>query len=73
MHMDRDLSRFVQFCPNGFTCEAEVVREYIDLLYKQKLSSRSIARHLTAIRNFYQFLLREGKVSGIVSRTVMCQ
>jgi len=60
----RDLSRFVQFCPEGFTCESEVVRQYIDLLYKQKLSSRSIARHLTAIRNFYQFLLREGKVSA---------
>ncbi len=35
---------------------------YIDSLYGSGLASRSIARHLTTLRNFYAFLLREGKI-----------
>lgn len=58
----RDLRHFVAFCPPDFTSDPEVVRRYVDSLYKAELSSRSIARHLATVRNFYQFLLAEGKV-----------
>src|ERR1035437_4414712 len=37
------------------------IRLHIDNLYQNGLSSRSIGRHLTTIRNFYGFLLREGE------------
>jgi len=43
---------------------AEQLRRYLESLYEAGLSSRSIARHLTTLRNFYRYLLREGWVSG---------
>ena len=58
-----DLQRFSQF----FKTSADVpgtdgLRSWLDHLYQTGLGSRSIARHLTTIRNFYGFLLREGQV-----------
>lgn len=41
----------------------EGVRKYLDLLGDKGLSSRSIARHLTTLRNFYKYLLREDRVA----------
>jgi integrase/recombinase XerD len=35
---------------------------YIEFLYGNSLSPRSIARHITTLRNFYRFLLTEGEV-----------
>jgi integrase/recombinase XerD len=40
----------------------ERLLEYIDHLYQCGMSSRSVARHVTTIRNFCGFLLREGVV-----------
>lgn len=59
-----DLKSYVAFCPPDATGDVETVRSYVDSLYKSGLTSRSISRHLTTLRNFYQFLLREGKVSS---------
>ena len=39
------------------------IRHHIDNLYQSGLSSRSVGRHLTTIRNFYGFLLREGEIT----------
>lgn len=36
------------------------IRHYVAHLSRQGLSGQSIARHLSAIRRFYQYLLREG-------------
>jgi integrase/recombinase XerD len=60
----RDLRRFAGFCPPDATGDPELIRRYLDSLYKAGLSSRSIARHLTTLRNFYAFLLQEGKVAA---------
>jgi integrase/recombinase XerD len=57
-----DLGRFAAFCPANSTGSPEIVTGYLDSLYKAGLSSRSVARHLTTVRTFYQFLLREGKI-----------
>lgn len=35
---------------------------YVDSLYRAGLSARSIARHITTLRNFYSFLAREGAI-----------
>ncbi|HET8548721.1 MAG TPA: site-specific tyrosine recombinase XerD [Bryobacteraceae bacterium] len=59
----RDLRRFAAFCPAHVTGDPELIRRYLDSLYNARLSSRSIARHLTTLRNFYSFLLSEGKVA----------
>jgi len=47
---------------------AEELGRYIDTLYQAKYSSRSVARHLTTLRNFYRFLLREGRTTEDASR-----
>jgi integrase/recombinase XerD len=57
-----DLAGFSEFFKNGAAPGTEEIRNYIDHLYQRKLSNRSIARHLTTLRNFYGFLLREGAI-----------
>ncbi len=42
---------------------AEELRHYLDHLYQSGLSARSVARHLTTLRGFYGFLLREGRIA----------
>jgi integrase/recombinase XerD len=60
-----DLSRFSTFLGDlsGFP-GPEDLRRYLDHLYQSGLSSRSVARHLTTLRNFYGFLLREGLIEN---------
>ena len=41
---------------------AEDLTRYVESLYRAGLSARSIARHITTLRNFYRFLAREGKI-----------
>jgi integrase/recombinase XerD len=41
---------------------AEQLAGYVDSLYRAGLSARSIARHITTLRNFYRFLAREGGI-----------
>ncbi len=59
-----DLKKYAAFCPPDSGEDAGLVRFYVDSLYKSGLTGRSIARHLTTLRNFYRFLLLEGKVES---------
>jgi integrase/recombinase XerD len=59
---ERDLRRFLEFtrpAPDGIP-DGTAVRAYLDDLHTAGLGSRSIARHLATLRNFYRYLLREG-------------
>ena len=58
------LSRFTAFLGERRRSipDTEDLRHYLDHLYQSGLSSRSIARHLTTLRSFYGFLLREGLI-----------
>jgi integrase/recombinase XerD len=59
-----DLSRFISFLgPSGLP-DTDGLRGYLDHLYQSGLSHRSVARHITTLRNFYGFLLREGAISS---------
>jgi len=56
-----DLNRFALFLGDFSSAPpATVLRTYLDGLYASGLSSRSVARHLTTLRNFYGFCQREG-------------
>ena len=58
----RDLASFrnwVEPVTGGAFPEAEVLRSYLNYLYSEDLSSRSIARHLSAIRSLFHFLVAE--------------
>lgn len=61
----RDLARFDGFAAahtGGNLPDSAELLTYLDQLYKAGLGSRSIARHVSTIRNLYAFLLREGRI-----------
>ena len=61
----RDLRKFSKFFAGGGELgDAETVRRYLDHLFRAGLDSRSVARHLSTLRNFYKFLLREGRLAA---------
>jgi integrase/recombinase XerD len=61
----RDVSRFQSFLHREGRAIGEVgageLGRYLGLLHRQGLSTRSIARHLSAVRGLYRFLLRTGR------------
>ncbi|MDE3165060.1 MAG: site-specific tyrosine recombinase XerD [Acidobacteriota bacterium] len=60
-----DLERFISFSGDGAGIpDQERIRLYLDTLYRAGLSNRSIARHLTTLRGFYGFLVREGRLAS---------
>jgi integrase/recombinase XerD len=63
----RDLARFrawVEPRTDGKLPHADTLTNYINSLYSDKLSGRSIARHLSAIRNLFRFLITEEKITS---------
>lgn len=64
----RDLDRLCDFCrrraiENWTNLDPSHVRLYIAELRRADLSGRSIQRHLSSMRSFYRYLLREGAVA----------
>ena len=61
-----DLQRFTNWifpaAPAGAT--KEDLGRYVESLYGEGLSARSVARHMTTLRNFYSFLTREGEIQA---------
>jgi integrase/recombinase XerD len=58
-----DLAKFSFFAGESAAPDTEQLRLYLDHLYSSGLSSRSVARHLTTLRSYYGFLLREGQIA----------
>jgi len=76
-----DLESFLGFlCNDYFTMAREqlelrrvdhlAVRAYLAHLARRKLSRSSIARHLSAMRSFFKYLMREAVVDANPARTV---
>ena len=59
-----DLSKFVAFLGDAGLPGLDGLRAYVDHLHRSGMANRSIARHLTTLRNFYGYLLREGRIEG---------
>lgn len=58
-----DLERFTKQLPvPDQAASAGDLAAYIEGLYQQGLSARSIARHVATLRNFYRFLTAEGMI-----------
>jgi len=63
-----DLSKFSGFFGASAEIPAtEALLRYVDHLHASGLNPRSIARHITTLRSFYGFLLREGLIAADVS------
>jgi len=59
-----DLERFTAFVGDqDHTLNADCVRQHVDSLYQAGMASRSIARHVTTLRNLYQFLMEKGTIA----------
>lgn len=76
-----DLESFVSFLCNDYFTQARdqldlrlvdhlSVRSYLAHLARRKLARSSTARHLSALRSFFKFLMREGAVEINPARTV---
>jgi integrase/recombinase XerD len=62
---EADLQRYNQYFSIHLSeNHTDTVAQYLSSLYQSGLSSRSIARHLASLRNFYSFQLREGKIAS---------
>lgn len=63
----RDLTRFMAFVETeGLEWQAlrqHQIRQYVARLARQGLAGASIARHLSALRRFFSYQIREGRVS----------
>lgn len=60
-----DLERLSSFCKDSLPLPGrEALQHYVDHLFHSGLSSRSIARHITTLRNFFGYLLREGLIAA---------
>lgn len=76
-----DLESFLSFlCNDYYTMSRELlelrrvdhltIRAYLAHLARRKLRRSSIARHLSALRTFFKFLMREGHVDANPARAV---
>jgi integrase/recombinase XerD len=60
-----DLQRFNHFLGGPFELPGiALLQGYLDHLFQAGLGSRSVARHVTTLRNFFGYLLREGVIEG---------
>ncbi len=59
-----DLRIWIESHTDGNFPDAEILKTYVNYLYIQKLSSRSIARHLSAIRSLFHFLVVEETIAA---------
>jgi len=64
---EADLLKFARFSAReaeGGLPGTEAIRRYVDCLFQFGLGGRSVARHLSTLRSFYSFLLREGQIGS---------
>ena len=76
-----DLESFIGFLMNDYVTTSRenldlaavdhlAIRAYLAHLARRKLARSSTARHLSALRTFYRFLIREGLATSNPARTV---
>jgi len=70
----RDMLKFVGFLDKQNLVTAKIQRQdvvdFLAMLYKRRLDSRSVARHLVTIRHFFRFSLLEGFIKEDPAATI---
>ncbi|MGH9354173.1 MAG: site-specific tyrosine recombinase XerD [Terriglobia bacterium] len=68
----RDLLKFAEFAGARPLAgiDRDDVRQFMRSLYVNRLGARSVARHLVSLRNFFRFLLKEGRLKRDVTAEV---
>jgi integrase/recombinase XerC len=71
----RDFCRFLGWEPEDFNPdelgEADIKAWMLDMIEEQHQSPRSVKRKLSALRSFYKFLLRQGRVSRDITARIV--
>ena len=71
----RDFCRFLGWEPEDFNPadldEGDVKSWMLDMIEEQHQSPRSVKRRLSALRSFYKFLLRQGKVKRDITARIV--
>lgn len=61
MAYKRDLDDFCDYCPSNLEAvEAQDIRDYLSDLHRRGMKSGTVARRLSALRQFYLFLYSDG-------------
>lgn len=64
----RDLQKFVAYLRQQRKSlkriTREDIRQFLAALYQRGLKARSVARHLVSLRNFFRFLMKEGRIGS---------
>jgi integrase/recombinase XerD len=64
----RDLAKFAAYCAQHAlrldAVQRDDVVDFLGSLYRRKLDSRSVARHLVTLRRFFRYALTENLVAG---------
>ncbi|MGA8182199.1 MAG: site-specific tyrosine recombinase XerD [Terriglobia bacterium] len=70
----RDLHKFASYLHKSNLdldqVRHEHIRKFLETLYRQGLNARSVARQLAALRHFFQFLVKEGRLKADPARDV---
>ena len=70
----RDIVKFAAFCAERKLAAKDIQRsdvvDFLALLYRGGLDSRSVARHLVTIRHFFRFALLEGYITDDPAATI---
>lgn len=70
----RDIAKFAEFASRRGLATKDVRRgdvvDFLGSLYRKGLDSRSVARHLVTIRNFFRFALTEGYIDDDPAATI---
>ena len=64
LNYEKDLNLFLDFCDsnkinNYKKIDFEFIRSYLKFLYSFKYSNKTISRHLSSLRSFFKYLLKE--------------
>lgn len=74
MSYGRDLRKFAAYLHQSKLALDQVrhehIRHFLETLYRQGLSARSVARQLAALRHFFQFLVKDGRLRADPAREV---
>lgn len=65
----KDLKMFLQFLEENHIDEYNKInykemRKFLEFLYEQEYSKKSIARHISSLRSFFKYLSREKKITN---------
>jgi len=70
----RDVGKYVEFLVKNyhFSSPADVeithIRNFLNSLKRSKMSASSMARHLSSIKSFHKFLMKEGHIENDVAK-----